>query len=206
MPRMTKDRLRYVMTNMLIELETENAMSAVDHDDQAPSWDIRPATTVDVPRLKELGIAGWETTYAEFVRPENRAIYLDGAFWSLEQLERIVSDPASLALVADDGNGHVSGFLTVEPIPDNRVELTRFYVDPTLRRSGIGSALFSAALDQLRTTGARSMLVNVFADNHVGRSFYERAGFRLTSLEPTIVGDQVVGDAWYELDLQVQDS
>ena len=182
-------------------------MAEQDHSGtQSFHWNIRQSAAVDVPRLKELGVAGWETTYAEFVRPENRALYLDGAFWSLAQLERIVRDPASLALVADDGTGLVSGFLTVEPIPDNRVELTRFYVDPTLRRSGIGSALFSAALDQSRTTGARSMLVNVFADNLVGRSFYERAGFQLTSLEPTIVGDQAVGDAWYELDLHRRDA
>jgi ribosomal protein S18 acetylase RimI-like enzyme len=78
------------------------------------------------------------------------------------------------------------------------VELTRFYVDPERRGEGVGAALFAAALE-LAQAHAVVMLVNVFADNHGARAFYERAGFRLTRLEPTLVGDQEVWDAWYEL-------
>ena len=159
---------------------------------------LRPATLDDVPRLKELGLLGWETTYHEYVSAENRASYLAGPFWSLERLRGIVSDDASLTLVAEDTGGHAGGFLTIEPVEDGVVELTRFYVDPAARGNGIGSALFEAGLEWSRDHGARSMLVNVFADNHAGRRFYERAGFTLTRLEPFTVGGQIVGDAWYE--------
>jgi ribosomal protein S18 acetylase RimI-like enzyme len=163
-------------------------------------WDIRPAQLADVPRLKELGVLGWETTYGHIVRPENRARYLAGGFWSHDTLSGVVSNPACLTLAAATDDS-VLGFLTVEPAQPGSVELTRFYVDPTLRRSGIGSALFGAALDWSRAQAARSMIVNVFADNTVGCAFYERAGFRLTRLCPTTVGDQIVRDAWYELEL-----
>lgn len=158
---------------------------------------IRTARPDDTPRLRELGITGWETTYSGFVLPHNRRAYLDGPFWSLERLAAIVADPACLALVADV-DGAVAGFLTVEPTGAGQVELTRFYVDPAARRGGIGRRLLDAAIDAARVGGARSMLVNVFADNTIGRAFYEREGFRLLRLEPTTVGDQQVGDAWYE--------
>jgi GNAT superfamily N-acetyltransferase len=164
--------------------------------DRAPQ--LRQATLDDVPRLKELGVLGWETTYHEFVSAENRAGYLAGPFWSLERLREIVSDPASLTLVAEDANGRVGGFLTTEPLEDSVVELTRLYVDPASRGSGMGAALVEASLAWSRDHGARSMLVNVFADNHGGRRFYERSGFTLTRLEPYTIGDQIVGDAWYE--------
>lgn len=163
-----------------------------------PAPQIRPATSDDVPRLKEIGVLGWETTYHEYVSPENRAAYLAGPFWSLERLTTIVSDQSCLAVLAEGTHNQASGFLTIEPVEDDIVELTRFYVDPSTRGGGIGAALFDAGLAWARDHGARSMLVNVFADNHGGRRFYERAGFTLTRLEPYAIGDQIVGDAWYE--------
>lgn len=159
---------------------------------------LRPATPDDVPRLKELGILGWETTYHAFISAENRAGYLDGPFWSLDRLTAIVSDPANLTLAAEDAAGSIIGFLTIEPAGNDVVELTRFYVDPSVRSSGVGASLFDAGLEWSRAEGAGSMLVNVFARNDGGRRFYERAGFVLTRLEPYAVGDQIVGDAWYE--------
>ncbi|MEX1158276.1 MAG: GNAT family N-acetyltransferase [Thermomicrobiales bacterium] len=159
---------------------------------------IRPATTADVPRMKELGVLGWETTYHTFVSPANRAMYLAGPFWSLDRLMTIVSDQACLALVAGNRPGQVAGFLTIEPVEDGGVELTRLYVDPAARGGGIGVTLVEASIVLVRLRHARTMLVNVFADNHAGRRFYERVGFTFTRLEPCAIGDQIVGDAWYE--------
>ncbi len=158
---------------------------------------IRAARIEEVGRLRELGVTGWETTYAGFVQPHNRRAYLAGPFWAIERLEAIAADPDCLALVAEV-DGAVAGFLTVEPAGPGQVELTRFYVDPERRRSGVGRRLLEAAIAASRSAGARSMLVNVFADNAIGRAFYEREGFRLQRLEPTRVGDQQVGDAWYD--------
>jgi ribosomal protein S18 acetylase RimI-like enzyme len=162
---------------------------------------VRRAVPADVSRLKELGVLGWETTYHTFVQPENRRAYHAGAFWSLATLERVVRDPRCVTLVSEEDTAVISGFLTVEPAARDQVELTRFYVDSARRGAGIGATLFAAALDLVRVH-ATVMLVNVIADNHSARAFYERAGCRLTRLEPTLVGDQQVGDAWYELVLR----
>jgi ribosomal protein S18 acetylase RimI-like enzyme len=161
---------------------------------------IRAARPDDAPRLKQLGIIGWETTYADFVSPANRARYLAGAFWSLARLRAVLDDPACARFVAEQA-GAVIGFATFEPHAAGRVELTRLYVDPQTRRGGAGRALLDAGLAWARTIGAHSMLVNVFADNAIGRAFYEKAGFALTELAPTVVGDQIVGDAWYRQEL-----
>jgi ribosomal protein S18 acetylase RimI-like enzyme len=161
---------------------------------------IRAARPEDAPRLKELGVLGWETTYADFVSAANRAAYLAGDFWSVNRLRGIIANPACATFVAEQG-GAVIGFATYEPHHAGRAELTRFYVDPGTRRSGAGGALFDAGLAWARASGARAMLVNVFADNAIGRAFYEKAGFRLTELAPYVIGDQTVGDAWYTLEL-----
>jgi GNAT superfamily N-acetyltransferase len=161
---------------------------------------VRVARPDDAPRLKELGALGWETTYTDFVSPANRAHYLAGAFWSLERLRAVIATPICATFVAEQA-GALSGFATFEPHGAGRVELTRFYVDPQTRRGGAGRARFEAGLTWARTTGAQAMLVNVFADNIIGRAFYEKVGFKLTELAPTVVGDQTVDDAWYTLDL-----
>lgn len=169
-----------------------------------PAPGIRRARASDVPRLKELGVLGWETTYHEYVRPANRRKYLDGDFWSLAMLARVASDPACLVVVWQDDEGVVQGFASVEPYAaePSKAELTRFYVDPAARGSGIGQALFDACRTWCRERGTPALLINVFGDNHRGRAFYERQGARLIRDEPTWVGDQLVADVWYELELR----
>ena len=161
---------------------------------------IRAARVDDASRLKDLGVQGWETTYADFVSAANRASYLAGEFWSLERLRAIITDPARATFVAEQ-RGTVIGFATFEPHDAGRAELTRFYVAPDARRSGAGRALFDAGLAWARASGARAMLVNVFADNAIGRALYKKVGFQLTDLAPSALGDQTVGDAWYTLEL-----
>jgi GNAT superfamily N-acetyltransferase len=164
---------------------------------------IRRARVADVPRLRQLGVLGWETTYTDFIRPENRAAYLSGPFWSIQTLSLVVVADDCIALVAESEEAGVVGFLTVEPhAPErDRREITRFYVHPDWRRSGVGSALLAATLERVEHTQAPALMVNVFARNAVGRAFYERAGFRLVDIVPVTVGDQVDEDAWYVLPL-----
>ena len=171
-------------------------------DDPSPT-PIRSARVADVPRMRQLGVLGWETTYTDFIRPENRAAYLSGPFWSTQTLSRVVVDDADIALVAESPDADVVGFVTVEPYaPDPaRLELTRFYVHPDWRRSGVGSALLAATLERIDRANVPALMVNVFARNAVGRSFYERAGFHLVEIVPVVVGDQVDEDAWYALPL-----
>lgn len=159
---------------------------------------IRRALFEDAARLRELGVAGWETTYAGFLRPENRRAYLSGPFWSVERLVTVIRDEGCAALVAEIEGG-VIGFLTLEPHAGGDIELTRFYVDPNVRGQGIGRALWRSALAHLRASDTLATLVNVFGDNSDGRRFYERLGFDLIEETTTTVGDQTVYDVWYRL-------
>jgi ribosomal protein S18 acetylase RimI-like enzyme len=157
---------------------------------------IRQARVEDAGRLRELGVAGWETTYAGFLRPENRRAYLNGAFWSVERLSAISEARNCTTLVAEV-EGRVMGFLTLEPHASGDIELTRFYVDPKVRGHGVGGKLWQRALAQLTAGDTRAILVNVFGDNRDGRRFYERLGFALIEETTTTVGDQTVYDVWY---------
>lgn len=160
--------------------------------------EIRRAIRADVERLKEIGIRGWDTTYAGYVHEHNRRAYLNGAFWSIERLRTVLEDPASINLVAVQ-RGNVIGFITTERLEDGRYEVTRLYVDPEIRSRGIGGRLLQDVLDALSTRGVSEVLVNAFGDNHAGRRFYERHGFELIEDTWTTVGDQTLSDVWYAM-------
>lgn len=162
---------------------------------------LRPARIEDADRLKEIGVRGWETTYAGFVHDHNRREYLDDEFWSLERLRLILEHPEAVNLVAMQ-NGNVIGFITTERLDDGRYEVTRLYVDPEIRSQGIGTRMLQAVFAQLRERGVDELLVNVFGDNHAGRRFYERHGFELIEDTWCMVGDQRLSDVWYAIRLR----
>ncbi len=161
---------------------------------------VRQATDEDADRMKAIGETGWETTYAGFIDRPNREKYLASDFWSIERLRDVIERDDCRTLVADAGSVAV-GFITIEPVDAETVELTRLYVNPEYRGGGVGRALWEAALAEIRTRGIRAVLVNVFGDNLQGRRFYERLGFVLTEETTTDVGTQIVYDVWYRLEL-----
>ena len=55
-------------------------------------------------------------------------------------------------------------------------EVASLYVLPERRRGGIGTALLTAGLDELRAHAVHATLW-VFTDNHPARAFYTRFGF-----------------------------
>jgi ribosomal protein S18 acetylase RimI-like enzyme len=161
---------------------------------------LRGAYAGDVERMKEIGVRGWETTYASFVHQHNREKYLSGDFWSLQRLHAVVADPEAINLVAEQ-SGEVVGFINTERLDNGRYEVTRLYVDPEIRSKGVGSCLLAETLDTLRNRGVQEVLVNAFGDNRAGRRFYERHGFELIEDTWTTVGDQTLSDVWYALRL-----
>lgn len=157
---------------------------------------LRIARPEDAERCKELGVAGWETTYSGYVQEHNRRAYLNGEFWSIARLRQVLGDQSAINLIAES-DSRIVGFITTEKLPDGRYEVTRLYVDPETRSRGIGARLLTAVFDELSERGNSEVLVNAFGDNHAGRRFYERHGFQLIEDTWTTVGDQCLSDVWY---------
>jgi len=52
-------------------------------------------------------------------------------------------------------------------------------VDEEVRREGVGRRLVDAAIESLRSAGIEKCHAMVFASNELGRSFWERSGWKL---------------------------
>jgi ribosomal protein S18 acetylase RimI-like enzyme len=63
---------------------------------------------------------------------------------------------------------------------DGTGQLTRIYVLPEWQSNTVGSSLFQEGLSALSNQGAHEIFVEVEKDNFIGKSFYEKKGFRLS--------------------------
>ena len=63
--------------------------------------------------------------------------------------------------------------------PPTKSELLTIAVRPTERRRGLGRRLLTAVIEGAREAGARTLFLEVGADNPPARALYEAMGFRV---------------------------
>ena len=101
-----------------------------------------------------------------------------GAFahgWSEIEFERLMAAHASHADAALDGKT-LAGFI-LSRVAADEAEVLTMVVGARWRGRGVGRALLDRHLDRLSATGARTLFLDVNADNAAARALYARTGF-----------------------------
>ncbi|WP_030933596.1 GNAT family N-acetyltransferase [Streptomyces sp. NRRL S-646] len=121
--------------------------------------------------------------------------YLDGlpddgfdwqAAWS-QAMER--PDGQVLCAVRDARLVGIASFRNPEGAPAETVKLFQFHVDPDHWRSGIGTALHTACVEQWRADGRHTAVLDVHAGNDRAQAFYARQGWVPDPQNPPTEGD-----------------
>ncbi|MFI2199261.1 GNAT family N-acetyltransferase [Streptomyces sp. NPDC020192] len=73
--------------------------------------------------------------------------------------------------------------------PADTVKLFQFHVDPDHWRSGIGTSLHAACVEQWRADGKRAAVLDVHVDNRRAQAFYARQGWIPDPENPPAEGD-----------------
>lgn len=86
------------------------------------------------------------------------------------------------AFVAESGGRRAGFVLLLEDLPDEITGMPQAFVVfmavvPEFRRSGVGTALLTAAEEHARARGLPYVTLMVSEDNAEARSFYQRAGY-----------------------------
>ena len=101
-----------------------------------------------------------------------------------EAIARQIRNPETEVVVARE-HQRVIGFGVAEFHFDTRhAHLVLLAVEPSLRRSGVGAALFDWLHKIARRGGITQIRLEVRADNADARAFYEKLGFRTTGRLP----------------------
>lgn len=138
---------------------------------------IRPAVAGDASGIEKVARRTWGSTYADVILPENRERLLN-RFYSRAALQRAVAQNRSWFFVAarqQEITGFAQFILREE---EKSGELSRIYVQPEWQRVGVGGRLLAEGLAALAREGVERILVVVEKNNIIGRSFYEKNGFR----------------------------
>ncbi|WP_367324087.1 N-acetyltransferase family protein [Streptomyces sp. HUAS ZL42] len=83
----------------------------------------------------------------------------------------------------------LASFRTPEGCAPDTVKLFQFHVDPGHWRSGVGTALHTACVEEWRADGRRTALLDVHVDNRRAQAFYARQGWVPDPRNPPAEGD-----------------
>ncbi|MEU4931543.1 GNAT family N-acetyltransferase [Streptomyces yokosukanensis] len=83
----------------------------------------------------------------------------------------------------------IASFRTPDGAPAHTVKLFQFHVDPDRWRSGIGTALHAACVEEWRADGRRTAVLDVHTDNIRAQGFYARQGWVPDPENPPAEGD-----------------
>jgi len=141
---------------------------------------IRKMELIDIPRVAEINVFGWRVAYRGIVSDEllftKRLVAtsiprFQGGFFG--------SENNSEGYVFDDGI--IKGFISVQPCADKdkpqAFELGAIYIEPLMKRKGIGTALMHFCEKLALERGHSEICLWVLEKNQDSRRFYEKMGY-----------------------------
>ncbi|MGX9886064.1 N-acetyltransferase family protein [Streptomyces sp. NPDC002276] len=132
---------------------------------------IRAALPAEVDAIADLHLRARSTYYPDGLPPSD---FDWRAAW-LRSVER--PDGHVLCAVEDGRIVAVAVFRIAEGDPADTITLFQFHVDPDRWRSGLGTALHTACVEQWRADARRTAVLDVLVDNERAQAFYVRQGW-----------------------------
>jgi RimJ/RimL family protein N-acetyltransferase len=131
---------------------------------------IRVATVDDLEELvdvqEEAAVPAFGHIFRQDEHPFPRADIV-------ERWRAKVADPAYDVVVSVDGDGRITGFAATKGH-----ELVHFGTALGTWGSGLATELHDAVVDRMRASGSGTARLWVLEENHRGRRFYEKLGWR----------------------------
>lgn len=116
--------------------------------------------------------------------------------WTRQDMAELLASPGVTGLLIQIDGADVG--MAICRVAADESELVTIAVRPAERRRGTGRALLAAVLDHVRAAGARTLFLEVAADNPAARTLYEQVGFRDVGCRPAYFrrGDRPAVDAF----------
>ena len=150
--------------------------------------------------LASLAHAIWNEHYPSIIGHE-QVDYMVAKFQSAAEIARQIKEGFAYYLI--EHQDQTAGYLALAPDPLNRrLQLSKFYIDASMRGKGIGKA----ALEQIRKMageqGYETLWLTVNKNNSDAIRAYENMGFITTDSLVTDIGNGFVMDD-YKMEIQI---
>ena len=141
---------------------------------------IRRAETGDAMRMAEIHVFGWRSAY--------RNIVSDSYLFStlsvgkrFDAFNDILKEDKRETYVYEE-DGIIKGFMTIGNCRNedkkDAFELWGLYIEPLMKRTGIGTKMIKYCEEQARIRGYKENVLWVLKENKNARKFYETMGYR----------------------------
>ena len=102
----------------------------------------------------------------------------DGTDWLAAWRTALARTDGQVLCVVQDGRiVALASFRPPEDADAETIKLFQFHVDPDHWRTGVGTALHAACVEQWRADGRREAVLEVHVDNERAQAFYARQGW-----------------------------
>jgi ribosomal protein S18 acetylase RimI-like enzyme len=102
-----------------------------------------------------------------------------------DAIELPIEQIAAGAVFVSERNGAIVGFAALRPRPDGDAELDALFVDPGVRRCGVGRSLVDHCVQIVRMQGSAALCV---IGNPHAYDFYNACGFKIVGTTETRFG------------------
>lgn len=162
---------------------------------------IRFVSSEDIPHVQSIAHETWIYTYEGIYSKEFIHNFLSRAY-SNENLsrsvERDLQSPKRSFLVAEFNN-EVVGYAQTSQVNEEEYELLRIYVRPEYHKMGIGKGFIQEYIQVLKPI--KKLFAWVAKENHRGRAFYEKSGFKEVEEKIETIEGQSKKQIKYELEI-----
>jgi putative acetyltransferase len=151
-------------------------LSTRPNDAALSAFQIRPVSSDDAETLAE--VARLFTEYAEWLEP---FVVHTSIAEELASLPAPFSAPDGALFVGTDAGGRICGCVGMKRQSETEAEIKRLFVREACRGTGLGHALFSAAMDAACEMGYSDVLVSTIPSHMpAAAAMYARMGFAAT--------------------------
>lgn len=162
---------------------------------------IRFVSSEDIPHVQSIAHETWIYTYEGIYSKDFIHNFLSRAY-SNENLsrsvERDIQSPKRSFLVAEFNN-EVVGYAQTSQVNEEEYELLRIYVRPEYHKMGIGKGFIQEYIQVLKPI--KKLFAWVAKENHRGRAFYEKSGFKEVEEKIETIEGQSKKQIKYELEI-----
>lgn len=136
-------------------------------------------------KIYEVALEAWNYTYKDIFKPSYIKNYVD-KFYSQEMMQKQLSliEKGEMFFEVAKENENIIGFCNIEVKDNDKAELLRIYLKPLYIGKGIGKKLLLLGEEFLISKGIKKLYCYAHKENKLGRQFYLKNGFKITSEEP----------------------
>ena len=166
---------------------------------------IRKALTSDSYNIAKLLVSGWQTAYKGLIDDKflnNMAVDIMAQNWE----ENISTQNTTNNIYVYEENNKILGIIRFGK-PDDassnyNAEIHVLYIEPSLKRNGIGTKLFEFATNHFIKNKTTNMIIWCLKGNTPSIKFYEKLGGRIVSSRKAVINNIELEEVGIEYNLE----